>query len=124
MSLTGSTPSHETPPHEFIDRKLEQRSEEIRNSEIKAVSISLIKKYLYQEQYELCSQELERIRGLFPQNAEIQALAENTSRRLVDLKAMKSFEGQAKELMRSAVSFYQAGKFLEALRCRPTSFAS
>jgi hypothetical protein len=109
------SPSHETPPHEFIDRKLEQRSEEIRNSEIKAVSISLIKKYLYQEQYELCSQELERIRGLFPQNAEIQALAENTSRRLVDLKAMKSFEGQAKELMRSAVSFYQAGKFLEAL---------
>jgi hypothetical protein len=109
------TLARETPPHEFIDRKLEQRSEEIRNSEIKAVSIAQIKKYLYQEQYELCSQELEKIRGLFPQNAEIQAFAENTSRRLVDLKAMKSFEGQAKEFMRSAVSFYQAGKFLEAL---------
>ncbi len=109
------TPTRETPPHEFIDRKLEQRSEEIRNSEIKAVSIAQIKKYLYQEQYDLCSQELERIRGLFPQNAEIQAFVENTSRRLIDLKAMKNFEGQAKELMRSAVTSYQEGKFPEAL---------
>ena len=109
------TPTRETPPHEFIDRKLEQRSEEIRNSEIKAVSIAQIKKYLYQEQYDLCSQELERIRGLFPQNAEIQAFVENTSRRLIDLKAMKKFEGQAKELMRSAVTSYQEGKFPEAL---------
>lgn len=109
------TPTRETPPHEFIDRKLEQRSEEIRNSEIKAVSIAQIKKYLYQEQYDLCSQELERIRGLFPHNAEIQAFVENTSRRLIDLKAMKNFEGQAKELMRSAVSSYQEGKFTEAL---------
>jgi hypothetical protein len=108
-------PTRESPPLEFIDRKLEQRSEEIRNSEIKAVSIAQIKKYLYQEQYDLCAQELERIRGLFPQNAEIQAFAENTSRRLVDLKSMKNFEGTAKELMRSAVSFYQEGKFAKAL---------
>ena len=109
------TPTRETPPHEFIDRKLEQRSEEIHNSEIKAVSIAQIKKYLYQEQYDLCSQELERIRGLFPRNSEIQAFVENTWRRLVDLKAMKNFEGQAKELMRSAVSSYQEGKFTAAL---------
>ncbi|MFN8006476.1 MAG: hypothetical protein U0V70_05520 [Terriglobia bacterium] len=109
------TSAREMPPQEIIDRKLEQRSAEIYNSEIKAVSIAQIKKYLYQEQYDLCSQELDRIRVLFPHNPEIQAFVENTSRRLGDLKAMKSFEVEAATLMRTAVSFYQEGKFSEAL---------
>ena len=110
------TPAQKAPPHELIERKLEQRSEEIRNSEVQAVSIAQIKKYLYQEEYDLCAQELVRIRRLFPQSAEIQAFAENTSRRLGELKAMKNFEGRAKEFMRTAVSFYQEGKLGEALK--------
>ena len=109
------TPAREAPAHEFIQRKLEQRSEEIQNSGIKSVSIAKIKKYLYKEQYDLCSQELEKIRELFPQSAEIREFAENTSRRLVELKAIKNFEVRAKELMRSAVSFYQEGRFADAL---------
>jgi hypothetical protein len=103
-------------PSELIERKVEQRSEEIINSEVQAVSIAQIKKYLYQEEYDLCAQELVRIRRMFPESAEIQAFAENTSRRLAELKAIKNFESRAKELMRTAVSFYQEGKLGDALK--------
>lgn len=100
---------------EEMEQKLEQRSEEIRNSEIKTVSIAQIKRHLYQEEYELCARELEHIRRAFPQNAEIQAFVENTSKRLAELQRIKAFEYQAKELMASAVAFYQEGKLEEAL---------
>ncbi|MCI0722576.1 MAG: hypothetical protein L0338_26930 [Acidobacteria bacterium] len=98
-----------------VERKIGQRSEELKNSEIKAGSIAQIKKYLYQEEYDLCARDLERIRSLFPQNAEIQAFVENTSKRLVELQRIKAFEIQAKDLMASAVVFYQEGKLEEAL---------
>jgi hypothetical protein len=98
-----------------VEEKLEQRSEEIRNSEIRTVSVAQIKKHLYQEEYELCTRELEHIRRLFPQNPEIQGFVENTSKRLVELQRIKAFEHQAKELMASAVAFYQEGKLEEAL---------
>jgi hypothetical protein len=109
--LTPSKPDYK----QLMEKKLEERSEEIKNSEIKTVSIAQIKKYLYQEQYELCSQELERIRVLFPKNAEIQAFVENTSKRLTELQRIKAFEDRAKDLMLSAVAFYQEGKLTEAL---------
>lgn len=109
------TPPRKVGYQEVVEQKLGERSEEIRNSEVRTVSIAQIKKYLYQEEYDLCSRELERIRVLFPQNAEIQAFVENTSKRLVELKRIKAFERQAKELMASAVMFYQEGKLEEAL---------
>jgi len=98
-----------------VERKIEQRSEEIKSSEIQAGAIAQIKKYLYQEEYDLCARDLARIRELFPQNAEIQAFVENTSKRLVELQRIKKFEVQAKDLMASAVAFYQEGKREEAL---------
>ena len=109
--FTPSKPDYK----QLMEKKLEERSEEIKNSEIKTVSIAQIKKYLYQEQYELCSREVERIRVLFPQNAEIQAFVENTSKRLTELQRIKAFEARAKDLMFSAVTFYQEGKLTEAL---------
>jgi hypothetical protein len=98
-----------------VDRKIEQRSEEIKNSESKADAIAQIKKYLYQEEYDLCARDLAKIREQFPQNAEIQAFVENTSKRLVELQRIKKFEAQARDLMASAVAFYQEGKREEAL---------
>ena len=98
-----------------VERKIEQRSEELKNSEIQAGAIAQIKKYLYQEEYDLCARDLARIRDLFPQNSEIQAFVENTSKRLVELQRIKKFEVQARDLMASAVAFYQEGKREEAL---------
>ena len=99
-----------------VGRKIEQRSEEPKNSEIQARgAIAQIKKYLYQEEYELCARDLARIRDLFPQNPEIQAFVENTSKRLVELQRVKKFEVQARDLMASAVAFYQQGKREDAL---------
>ena len=98
-----------------VERKIEQRSEELKNSEIQAGAIAQIKKYLYQEEYDLCARDLARIRDLFPQNPEIQAFVENTSKRLVELQRIKKFEVQARDLMASAVAFYQEGKREEAL---------
>ncbi len=100
---------------QLVESKIEQHSKDLRNSEIKTVSIAQIKKYLYQEEYDLCAHDLERIRKLFPQNAEIQAFVENTSKRLAELQRLKAFEKQAKELMLSAASYYQEGKLQEAL---------
>ena len=79
------------------------------------VSIAQIKKYLYQEDYELCARELENIQKRFPDNAEIQAFVENTSKRLSELQRVKGFETLAKELMLSASFHYQQGKLPEAL---------
>ncbi|MEW5977558.1 MAG: hypothetical protein AB1898_17330 [Acidobacteriota bacterium] len=107
-----------TPPTDYttlVERKLEQRSEDLRHSELKTVSVARIKKFLYQEEYDLCAQELERIRDLFPHNQEIQSFVQNTSARLTQLQRMKKFEAQAKELMRLAVNYYQEGKLDEAL---------
>lgn len=98
-----------------VERKIEQRSEELKNSEVQAGAIAQIKKYLYQEEYDLCARDLARIRDLFPKNAEIQAFVENTSKRLVELQRIKKFEVQARDLMASAVAFYQEGKREEAL---------
>jgi hypothetical protein len=98
-----------------VERKIEQRSDEPKNSEIQAGAIAQIKKYLYQEEYDLCARDLARIRDLFPQNPEIQAFVENTSKRLVELQRIKKFEVQARDLMTSAVAFYQEGKREEAL---------
>jgi hypothetical protein len=98
-----------------VERKIEQRSEDLKNSEIQAGAIAQIKKYLYQEEYDLCARDLARIRDLFPKNAEIQAFVENTSKRLVELQRIKKFEVQARDLMASAVAFYQEGKREEAL---------
>jgi hypothetical protein len=100
---------------EDVERKIEQRSEELKNSEIQAGALAQIKKYLYQEEYDLCARDLVRIRDLFPQNPEIQAFVENTSKRLVELQRIKKFEVQARDLMASAVAFYQEGKREEAL---------
>jgi len=99
----------------LVERKLEQRSEDLKNSEIKTVSIAQIKKYLYQEEYELCARELENIQKRFPDNEEIQAFVGNTSKRLSELQRVKGFETLAKELMLSASFHYQQGKFPEAL---------
>ena len=99
----------------LVERKLEERSEELKNSEIKTVSIAQIKKYLYREEYELCARELESIRKRFPENGEIQAFVENTSKRLSELQRAKGFEVLAKELMLSASFHYQEGKLPEAL---------
>ncbi len=98
-----------------INKKIERRSKEIENSEIKAASVAHIKRHLYQEEYDLCAQELERIRILFPTNAEIQAFVANTSQRLAELQRAKAFEAQAKDLMASSVTLYQEGKLEEAL---------
>ncbi len=100
---------------DLVEKKLEEHSEDLKNSEIKTISIAEIKKYLYQEQYELCARELENIQKLFPDNAEIQAFVENTSRRLNELQRVKGFETLAKELMLSASFHYQQGKLPEAL---------
>ena len=102
-------------PSKGSERKIEQRSDELRNSEIQAGAIAQIKKYLYQEEYDLCARDLARIRDLFPQNSEIQAFVENTSKRLVELQRIKKFEVQARDLMASAVALYQEGKREEAL---------
>jgi hypothetical protein len=99
----------------LVERKLDERSEELKNSEIKTVSIAQIKRYLYKEEYELCARELESIRKRFPENEEIQAFVENTSKRLSELQRAKGFEALAKELMLSASFHYQEGKFPEAL---------
>lgn len=99
----------------LLERKLEERSEDLKNSEIMTVSIAQIKKYLYQEDYELCARELENIQKRFPDNAEIQAFVENTSKRLSELQRVKGFETLAKELMLSASFHYQQGKLPEAL---------
>jgi hypothetical protein len=98
-----------------VELKIEERSEELKNSEMQAAAIAQIKKYLYQEEYDLCAHDLARVRDLFPQNPEIQAFVENTSKRLVELQRIKKFEIQAKDLMASAVAFYQEGKREEAL---------
>ena len=98
-----------------VERKIEQRSEDLKNSEIQASAVAQIKKYLYQEEYDLCAHDLAKIRDLFRQNPEIQAFVENTSKRLVELQRIKKFEVQAKDLMASAVAFYQEGKREEAL---------
>lgn len=99
----------------LVERKLEERSEDLKNSELKTVSIAQIKKYLYQEEYELCARELESIQKRFPDNEEIQAFVENTSNRLSELQRVKGFEMLAKELMLSASFHYQQGKLPEAL---------
>ncbi len=107
-----------TPPanyQQLVARKFEERSEDLRKSEIKTVTIAQIKKYLYQEEYELCAQELENIRMLFPENEEIQIFVENTFRRLTELQRIKNLELQAKELMGRATRFYQEGKLPESL---------
>jgi hypothetical protein len=98
-----------------VELKIEQGSEELKNSESQAGAIAQIKKYLYQEEYDLCARDLARIRDLFPQNPEIQAFVENTSKRLVELQRIKKFEVQARDLMASAVAFYQKGNREEAL---------
>lgn len=98
-----------------VERKIEQRSTELKNSETQAGAIAQIKKYLYQEEYDLCARDLATIRELFPQNLEIQAFVENTSKRLVELQRIKKFDVQARDLMASAVAFYQEGKREEAL---------
>jgi len=99
----------------LVEKKLEERSEDLKNSEIKTVSIAQIKKYLYQEEYELCARQLESIQKLFPDSAEIQSFVANTSKRLSELQRVKSFEMLAKELMLSASFHYQQGKLPEAL---------
>ena len=98
-----------------LEENVAQQLDEPRHSETKDVSIAQIKKYLYQGEYDLCGRELARIRDRFPQSCEIHSFFENTSKRLTELQRVKAFEQQAKELMASAVSFYQEGKFEEAL---------
>jgi hypothetical protein len=100
---------------QLVARKFEERSEDLRKSEIRTISIAQIKKYLYQEEYELCAQELENIRMVFPDNSEIQAFVENTFRRLTELQRIKNLEHQSLELMSKATTLYQEGKLPEAL---------
>jgi hypothetical protein len=100
---------------QLVARKFEERSEDLRKSEIKTISIAQIKKYLYQEEYELCAQELENIRTVFPDNSEIQVFVENTFRRLTELQRIKNLEHQSLELMSKATTLYQEGKLPEAL---------
>ena len=100
---------------ELVERKMEKCSEDLWNSEAQTISIAEIKKYLYQEEYELCAVELEKIRKRFPHNSAIQAFVDNTSKRLVELQRTKSFQAQARELMFSANLYYQEGKLAEAL---------
>jgi len=97
------------------DRRIEPQTEEPRELDSPASAIAQIKKYLYQEEYDLCTRDLARIRERFPRNAEIQAFVENTSKRLAELQRLKKFEVQARELMASAVAFYQEGKREESL---------
>jgi hypothetical protein len=113
--VQGKTTPHSPNYQEMVDRKLEERSEDLRKSEIKTISIAQIKKYLYQEEYELCAQELSKIRKLFPNNTEIQAFVENTSKRLAELQHIKTMEIQARELMLTATMLYQEGKLQESL---------
>ena len=98
-----------------VELKVGQRSEELKNSETQAAAIVQIKTYLYQEEYDLCARDLARVRDLFPQNPEIQAFVENTSKRLVELQRIKKLGVQARDLMASAVASYQKGKREEAL---------
>jgi hypothetical protein len=109
----------ESPPQpdyqQWVAKKFEERSEDLRKSEIRTVSIAQIKKYLYQEEYDLCAQELENIRKLFPENEEIQIFVENTFRRLTELQRIKNLEHQAKDLIAKATGLYQEGNLLEAL---------
>jgi hypothetical protein len=109
-----------TPPREIdykglVKKRIEEHSEDLSKGQIKTVTIAQIKKYLYQEEYELCALELEKVRKLFHENAEIQTFVENTSRRLAELQRIKGFETQAKELMASAITYYQEGKLPEGL---------
>jgi len=97
---------------QLVERKLE---EDLANSEVKTLSIAQIKKYLYQEEYELCALQLEKIRKRFPHNSEIQTFVHNASQRLSELQRVKSFEVRARELMLSANYYYQEGKLPEAL---------
>ena len=116
ISEAGGERSPTAPNYqELVEKKLEERSEDLRKSEIKTISIAQIKKYLYQEEYELCSQELSKIRKLFPHSTEIQAFVENTSKRLAELQHNKTLELQAHELMLTATMLYQEGKLPEAL---------
>jgi hypothetical protein len=118
-TLRNSGLTAEPPPQpnyqQLVAKKFEERSEDLRKSEIRTVSIAQIKKYLYQEEYELCAQELENIRKLFPENEEIQVFVENTFRRLTELQRIKNLEHQAKDLITKATGLYQEGKLLEAL---------
>jgi hypothetical protein len=109
-----------TPPREIdykglAKRRIEEYSEDLSKSEIKTFTVAQIKKYLYREEYELCALELEKIRKLFHESAEIQTFVENTSRRLTELQRIKGFEIQAKELMAAAITYYQEGKLPEGL---------
>jgi hypothetical protein len=109
-----------TPPREIdykglAKRRIEEHSEDLSKSKIKTVTVAQIKKYLYQEEYELCALELEKIRNLFHDSVEIQTFVENTSRRLAELQRIKGFETQAKELMAAAITYYQEGKLSEGL---------
>jgi hypothetical protein len=98
-----------------VERKLQQRSEDLKSSEAKTVTIAKIKKYFYQEEYELCARELDSIKKRFPESEEIQAFVENTSKRLSVLQRTKGLEVLATELMLSANFHYQQGKLPEAL---------
>jgi len=98
-----------------VGHRVEGPTEAKKDSELQAGAIAQIKKHLYQEEYDLCARELERIRDLFPKSPEIQTFVENTSKRLVDLQRLKKFELRARDLMASAVAFYQEGKREEAL---------
>ncbi|HVN80789.1 MAG TPA: zinc ribbon domain-containing protein [Terriglobia bacterium] len=100
---------------QLVARKFEERSEDLRKSEIRTISIAQIKKYLYQEDYQLCAQELENIRKVFPDNSEIQVFVENTFRRLTELQRIKNLENQSRELMSKATTLYKEGKLPEAL---------
>jgi hypothetical protein len=113
--VRSKTIPHPANYQEMVEKKLEERSEDLRKSEIKTISIAQIKKYLYQEEYEHCSQELSKIRKLFPNNTEIQAFVENTSKRLAELQHIKTMEIQARDLMLTATMLYQEGKLPEAL---------
>jgi hypothetical protein len=109
-----------TPPREIdykglVKRRIEEHSEDLSKGQIKTVTIAQIKRYLYQEEYELCALELEKIRKLFHENAEIQTFVENTSKRLAELQRIKGFETQAKQLMAAAIIYYQEGKLPEGL---------
>ena len=100
---------------QLVARKFEERSEDLRKSEIRTISVAQIKKYLYQEDYQRCAQELENIRKVFPDNKEIQVFVENTFRRLTELQRIKNLENQSLELISKATSLYQEGKLPEAL---------
>lgn len=114
-SIPRLEPAAKPDYQQWVARKFEQRSEDLRKSEIKTVSIAQIKKYLYQEDYEHCAQELEVIRKLFPENQEIQLFVENTFRRLTELQRIKILERQGSDLMSKATGLYQEGKLAEAL---------